>query len=80
MLAFDLENNNSFELSQLDVYRIEDLEINDKMSGECGNFDVVRKKDGYILFILHEGLIRKKKLMSRNFKTLKELIGFLKKK
>jgi len=79
MLAFDLENNNSFELSQLDVYRIEDLEINDKMSGECGNFDVVRKKDGYILFILHEGLIRKKKLMSRNFKTLKELIRFLKK-
>lgn len=80
MPAFDLENNDNFEITQLDINRIEDLEISEKMSGECGNFDVVRAENNrFILFLTHEGLIRRHKLLSKDFKTLKSLIGFLKK-
>lgn len=78
-MAFDLENSDSFELTQFDINKIEDLEISEKMSSECGNFDVVRAESNrFILFLTHEGLIRKHKVLSRDFKTSNQLIKFLK--
>lgn len=79
MPAFDLEDDNNFNLTYFDECKLESMEIGDKVVGESGNFEVLRYKDEYILFLMHEGLIRKKKLMSKNFKTLKSLISFLKK-
>ncbi len=79
MPAFDLENNDDFDLTQFDEYKIEDMEIGAVIDLENGNARIMRYKDEYLLFLMHEGLIRKKQVTSKNFKTLKSLISYLKK-
>lgn len=79
MPAFDLENNDSFQFTILDESRLECAEPGDTIDGENGDFKVLVYKDSYLLFLMNERLIRAKKLINKEFKTLKSLVSFLKK-
>ncbi len=79
MPAFDLENDDSFQLTILDEYRLQDMDNGDKVEGENGDFMVLKYPDSYLLFLKSEHLIRAKKITNREFKTLDKLISYLKK-
>lgn len=51
MPAFDLENNDGFELTIFDALRIEALDIGESCDGECGNFKVLRYKKEYLYLL-----------------------------
>lgn len=79
MNVSDLENNNNFELTILDEHRIDDLDILEGFKAECGDFILSRNKDGkYIIFLIHEGLIRKHNKNYFIFDNKEDLLRFLK--
>jgi len=78
MQSFDLENDDSWVISNYDILRIESMEIGDSLEGESGNFRILRYKDTYFLFLQHEGKIRQHHCLGKEFDTLEDLLKFLK--
>ncbi len=73
-----LEDDDSFDLTTFDQYKLEDLDVNQTMESENGNFNVTRYTRCYVVFLRNEKLIRKKKAVRREFKDLAMLIDYLK--
>lgn len=76
MPAFDLEDSDSWRLTDFDRYRLEDAEPGSTINLEMGG-KVIVYKNSYILLLENEGQIRKKQELTREFKTVKELIKYL---
>lgn len=81
MPAFDIEDNdNNFSLTYFDECKLEDMDINEIVEGEAGNFMVKKvSKNQYDLFLRNEMLIRKHQKLQITFPSLKRLLAFLKK-
>ena len=78
MPAFDLENDDDFRITEFDTNRLNDAEVGDSINLEFGG-KVLVYKDSYILFLENDQHIRRKNVLSKEFKTLNQLLSFLSK-
>lgn len=74
---FDTQDNDGFSLSNFDKLKIESMNIGDAIDGESGDFRILRYKDGYMLFVFSESLIRKTQSTYKEFFDINTLIEFL---
>jgi hypothetical protein len=77
-MPLDIFDNSDFYCSEYDLLRIEDLEIGGKVESESGDFTVFKYKDSYLVFLKNDQRLQKVKKEMLEFKTLKEVIRFLK--
>lgn len=64
----DSEDSNDTSPTNLDLIRLEDLEINGSVHGECKKWSVFRYKDEFLVLTEHASL---------DFKTLEGVLGYL---
>lgn len=72
MFAADESDTNSLIPTSFDVARIDSLSIGESVTGELGNWVVLRYKDSYVLMTQNSP-----RVINKEFKTQKELIRFL---
>ena len=71
-MPFDTEDNNDITVTDLDLARLQDLEENGRVDGECSFWVVFRYKKDYLVTIDTEKI---HKILE--FKTLEEVIECL---
>ena len=70
---FDIEDNSDLSVTPLDLERLKDLQMHERVDGECGMWVVFRNKNDFMLTIDTD---REHKILE--FKSLGEVIGYLK--
>ena len=72
MFASDEQNPDGIEITHFDEVRLRDMDVDDKVDGECGYFSVFKYKKDYLLVINAP-----KKSETKEFKTINEVIHYL---